>query len=67
MIDGKNFFDQSIKNNKITYENKKIAISQGYDYTVGCLLDYSYFRDKYKVIAIDLSNKQALDPDPMPF
>ena len=40
MIDGKNFFDQPIKNDKITYENiKKIATGQGDDYTTGCLLD----------------------------
>ena len=42
MIDGKNVFDQSIKNNKVTYENiRKIAIAQGDDYMTGCLLDYS--------------------------
>ena len=32
MIDGKNFFDQPVKNNRITYENiRKIAIVQGDD------------------------------------
>ena len=42
MINGENFFDQLIKNNKVTYENiKKIAAVQGDDYTSGCLLDYS--------------------------
>ena len=41
MINGENFFDQSIKNNKVTYENiRKIATGQGDDYTTGCLLDY---------------------------
>ena len=65
MIDGKNFFDQPVKNNKITYENiRKIATGQGDDYTTGCLLDNAYFRDNYKVIAIDLSKEQALDADP---
>ena len=65
MIDGKNFFDQPIKNNKVTYENiRKIATGQGDDYTTGCLLDYSYFKDHYKMIAIDLSKQQALDADP---
>ena len=45
MIDGKNFFDQAIYNNKLTYENiRKITTSQGDDYTTGCLLDYSFFR-----------------------
>ena len=40
MIDEKYFFDKPIKNNKVTYENiRKIATSQGDDYTTGCLLD----------------------------
>ena len=65
MIDGKNFFDQSINSMNKTCENiRKIAIGQGDDYTTGCLLDYSYFKDHYKMIAIDLSKQQALDADP---
>ena len=65
MINGENFFDQPIKNNKVTYENiRKIATGQGDDYTAGCLLDYSYFMDTYKMIAVDLSKQQALDADP---
>ena len=65
MINGENFFDQPIKNNKVTYENiRKIATSQGDDYTTGCLLDYPYFKDSYKMIAVDLSKQQALDADP---
>ena len=64
MIVGKNFFDQPVKNNKVTYENiRKIATGQGDDYTTGCLLDYTYFK-KYKMIAVDLSKQQALDADP---
>ena len=65
MIDGKNFFDQPIKNDKVTYNNiRKIATGQGDDYTTGCLLDYTYFKKYYKIIAIDLSKQQALDADP---
>ena len=65
MINGENFFDQSIKNNKVTYENiRKIATGHGDDYTTGCLLHYSYFVDTYKTIAINLSKQQALDADP---
>ena len=64
MINGENFFDQTIKNNKVTYENiRKIATGQGDDYTTGCLLDYPYFLDTYKMIAVDLSKQQALDAD----
>ena len=35
MINGENFFDQPIKNNKVIYENiRKIATGQGDDYIV---------------------------------
>ena len=45
MIDGKNFFDRPVKNDKVTYENiRKIAAGQADDYTTGCLLDYTYFK-----------------------
>ena len=65
MINGENFFDQPIKNNKVTYENiRKIATGQGDDYTTGCLLDYLYFKNTYKMIAVDLSKQQASDADP---
>ena len=65
MINGENFFDQTLKNNKVTYENiTKIATSQGDDYTTDCLLDYPYFKDGYKMIAVDLSKQQALDSYP---
>ena len=40
MLDGKNVFDQPVKNDLITYENmRKIATGQEDDYTTGCLLD----------------------------
>ena len=62
MIDGKRFFDQPIKNNKITDKNiRKIATGQGDDYTTGCLLDHIYFRDYYKMIVVNLSKQQALN------
>ena len=65
VINGENFFDQPIKNNKVTHENiRKIDTGQGDDYTTGCFLDYSYFADNYKMIAVDLSKQQALDADP---
>ena len=65
VIDGRNFFDQPVKNYKITYENiRKIDTDQGDGYATGCLLDYPYFKDNYKMIAIDLSKQQSLDADP---
>ena len=64
MISGEIFFDQQIKIDKVTYENiRKIAASQGDDYTAGYLLDYPYSNDSYKMIAVDLSKQQALDAD----
>ena len=65
MIDGKSFFDLPINSNLKTYENiRKIATGMGHDYATGCLLDYSYFKDHYKMIAIDLNKQQALDAGP---
>ena len=65
MIDGKSFFDKPVKNNKVTYENlRKTATGQGDDYTTGCLLDYIYFKNYYKMAVVDLSKQQTLDADP---
>ena len=43
---------------------RKITTGQGDYYTSGCLLDYIYFKNYYKTIAVDLSKQQALDADP---
>ena len=60
-----NLFWSTNKNDKITYENiRKIATSRGDDHTTGCLVDYAYFKNCYKMIGIDLSKQQALDTDP---
>ena len=56
MVDGKNFFDQPVRNDLITYDSmQNIVTDQGDDYTTGCLLDYNYFKKFYKIIPIDLS------------
>ena len=39
-------------------------IGQGNDYRTACLLDYPYFKENYKLIAIDLSKQQTLDDSP---
>ena len=65
MIDGRNFFDQPIKNDLKTYDNtRKIATGLDDDYVTGCLIDYPYFKKYYKLLAIDLSKQQKLDADP---
>ena len=65
MIHEENFFDQPIKSQKVTYGNiRKIAAGQGDEYTTGCLLDYPYFKDSYKMIAVDLSKQEILNSGP---
>ena len=65
MVDEKMLFDKPVKNNKVTYENiRNIATGQGDDYATGCLLDYIYFKNYYKMIVVDSSKQQALDADP---
>ena len=59
LIDGKSFFDLSIKNEEETYE-KNIDMSNNNDYTTGNLLDFGYFKENYKLTAIDLSKQTKL-------
>ena len=65
MIDDRNFFDQPINSTSKTYETiRKIATRKDDDYTTDCLLDYPYFKENYKIIAVDLSRQNELDADP---
>ena len=65
MIDGRNIFYQPINSMTKTYENiRKIATGKDDYYTTGCLLDYPYFKENYKMIAKDLSRQNELDADP---
>ena len=65
MNDGKSFFDQPVKNDIRTLDNiQKVLTGQGDDYRTGCLLDYNYFREPYKIVAINLSKQEELDSDP---
>ena len=45
-------------------EVRKVSTGQGDDYTTGYLLDYAYFKDSFKLIAVDISKPKALDTDP---
>ena len=65
MINGPNLFDQSVKNNLITYDKiQKISTGELDDYTTGSLLDYNYLNNYNKMIVIGLTKKQTLDADP---
>ena len=45
-------------------EVRKVSTGHGDDYTTGSLLDYAYFKDNYRLIAVDFSKQKALDADP---
>ena len=65
LIDGRNFYDQSINDLIKQYDEiRKVSTGYGDDYTTGCLLDYAYFKDNYRLIAVDLIKQKALDDDP---
>ena len=52
-----------IKSNK-NYFLPRGKIENYDDYTTGCLLHYTYFKDNCRLIAVDLSKQRALDADP---
>ena len=67
LIDGKSFFNLPVKNEEEAYK-KIIDMSNNNDYTTGNLLDFAYFKENYKLIAIDLSKKTKLkDPQQISF
>ena len=64
MIDGRNVFNQPIKNDLKAYDN--ITTVHGDDHIIGCFLVYHYFEKRDKLIANNknLSKQQKLDADP---
>ena len=53
-IDCKNFYDQPINDSIKQYDEiRKISTGQSDDYTTGCLLDFAYFENNYRLIAAD--------------
>ena len=67
LIDGKSFFDLPVKNEEEAYE-KNIEMSNNNDYMTGNLLDFAYYKENYRLIAIDLSKQTKLkDPQQINF
>ena len=67
LIDGKSFFDLSVKNDEEAYE-KIIEMSNSSDYTTGNLLDFTCYKKYYRLIATDLSKQTKLkDPQQINF
>ena len=65
LIDGRNFYDQPIKDSIRKYDEiRKITTGKGDNYATECLLDYNYFKENYQLIAVDLSKQRELDADP---
>ena len=56
LIDGRNFYDQSIIDLIKQYDEVwKVSTGQGDDYATCCFLDYAYFKDNYRLNAVDSS------------
>ena len=68
LIDSRNFYDQPISDEIKKYDEiRKIATGKGDDSTTGCLLDHQYFKNHYRLIAVDLPKQKELDADPRVF
>ena len=59
LIVGKSCFNLPVKNEEETCE-KIIEMSRNNDYTTGNLLDFAYFKENYRLTAIDLSKQIKL-------
>ena len=58
IIDGINFYDQPVDSDIRRYEEiRKLTTGQGEDSTTGCLLNYDYIKNCYRLIAVDLSKQ----------
>ena len=60
-INGKNFYDQPIDADIKRYkEIRKLTTGQGENYPTGCLLDYEYIKNHYRLIAVDMSRQKKI-------
>ena len=65
IINGKSFYDQGIDSDIKRYEEiRKLTTGQGEDCTTGCLLDYDYIKNHYRLMAVKLSRQKELNADP---
>ena len=60
ITDGKNLYDQQPDSDIKRYEKmRKLTTGQGEDCTTGCLLNYEYIKNHYRLIAVDLSGQKT--------
>ena len=58
-------YDQAIDSDIKRYKDiRKLTTGQVEDYTTGCLLDYGYTKNYYKLTAVDLKRQKKLDTRP---
>ena len=64
IINRKNFYDHPIYSNVKRYtEIRKLTRSQSEGYITGCLLDYDYIKNHYRIIAANFIRQKELDAD----
>ena len=60
-----NFYEQATDSDIKSYkEIKRLTTGQGEDYSTGCLLNYDFIKNHYRLMAVDLSRQKELDADP---
>ena len=65
LIDVRAFYDQNITDNIIKYnELVNLTTGKSKDCTTGCLIDYDFYVNEWKVVAVDISKQSVLDSDP---
>ena len=64
IFNGKYFYEQPINSDVKWYkEIRKVTTSQDKNYTIRCLLRIAYFKNHYRIIAVELSRQKELDAD----
>ena len=64
IINGKNFYEKQIDSYiKRQKDIRKLTTGQEEDYTTGCLLDYEYIKNHFKLEAIGVKRQKELDSD----
>ena len=58
IINGKNFYDQPTIADIKLYEEIRKLTGHGKDYTAGCLLDYEYIKNNYRLVSVYLSRQK---------
>ena len=60
----KNLYDQPIDSDIKRYEEiRTLTIRQSEDYTTGCLLNYEYIKNYYRLKTVDLNRQKEIDTD----